>query len=333
MAKRDRVKQALERIAALAQDPRAADALAELKRALGAKTGLVVAEAARVVGEASLDQLRELLPPAFKRLMVDPVKRDPQCRGKLAVVGALAQLDLDAGGNVDADAVFRAGIAHRQLEPVWGGSVDSAGPLRGACAQGLAGSPDPAVLVPIAELLADGDAGARAGAIRAVVRHGNVAAGVPLLRLRLRIGDPEPAVLGECVAALLELDPRGTLPLAEELLDAPPAERAAATALALGEVRPDGALELLCAAIERPRRTADLRALMTAVAMLRSEPAWTYLVELVADAPEREAGEALRALAPYHDAADLDRRVREAVGARGSRRLDTTLAVHLGSKE
>ena len=327
MAKRDRVKQALERIAALAQDPRAADALAELKRALGAKTGLVVAEAARVVGEASLDELGALLPPAFERLMVDPVKRDPQCRGKLAVVEALVQLDLDA------DDVFSAGIAHRQLEPVWGGSVDSAGPLRGACAQGLAGSPDPAVLMPIAELLADDDAGARAGAIRAVVRHGNVAAGVPLLRLRLRIGDPEPAVLGECVAALLELDPRGTLPLAEELLDAPPAERAAATALALGEVRPDGALELLCAAIERPRRTADLRALMTAVAMLRSEPAWTYLVELVADAPEREAGEALRALAPYHDAADLDRRVREAVGARGSRRLDTTLAVHLGSKE
>jgi hypothetical protein len=210
--------------------------------------------------------------------------------------------------------------------------VDSAGPLRGGCAQGLAGSPDPQVLVPIAELLADGDPGARAGAIRAVVRHGDARAGVPLLRLRLRIGDPEPAVFGECVAALLELDPRGTLPLAAKLLDTPPAEQAAATALALGEVRSDGAFELLRERIESPRRVADTRTLLTAVALLRTEPAWTFLVELVATAPEHEAEEALRALAPYHEAADLDRRAREAVEARGSRRLDAALDEHFGSK-
>ena len=47
--------------------------------------------------------------------MTDPVKTDPQCWAKNAIVKALKDL------NHDDPAVFLRGIEHVQMEPVWGG--------------------------------------------------------------------------------------------------------------------------------------------------------------------------------------------------------------------
>jgi HEAT repeat protein len=322
MARRDTVKESLAEIAMIADEPTTAAARAVLQRALRGRVGIVVAAAARVVADASLLELSELLAPAFERLLTDPLKRDPQCRGKLALVQALAQLE------IDARAVYEAGVEHHQYEPIWGGSQDSAGPLRGACAQGLAGLTDPAVLIPIAELLADPECDARVGAVHAVVRYGDVVAGVPLLRLMLRAGESDPAAVGACVEALLRLDPERSLSLVQGMVDTPPEELADAVALALGETRSAGAYELLSDLLERPRTAASRRALYLALSMLRSTDAWRRLLEAVEEDLEEDAAEALAALALHREAVEaaFGEQLRRVVAGRSNRRLDTLLA-------
>ena len=55
----------------------------------------------------------------------------PQCWAKNALAQTLAAFDYQ-----DKE-LFLAGMRHVQLEPVWGGSSDTAGPLRGLCALAL----------------------------------------------------------------------------------------------------------------------------------------------------------------------------------------------------
>src|SRR5689334_4824533 len=102
--------------------PGATDAL---RTALRAATGALVATAARRVGDERLEALVEELAPAFARLCEDAVKRDPGCRGKLAIVRAMHELD-----HWD-DRVFVAGLRHVQKEGF--GNDDTAATLRGGC--------------------------------------------------------------------------------------------------------------------------------------------------------------------------------------------------------
>src|SRR5512146_2119852 len=96
------------RLAALRHEPPAA----EVKDALRAKIGVLV-EAA--VPHAAAHGLVDELAPAFERLCEDAVKRDPVCRGKLAIARALHDLDRWDG------AVFARGVAYVQKEPAFGG--------------------------------------------------------------------------------------------------------------------------------------------------------------------------------------------------------------------
>ncbi|MEM9459343.1 MAG: hypothetical protein AAGF11_34510 [Myxococcota bacterium] len=81
-------------LAALQQavaDPAATGSRARIVKALGSNNGMLVALAtsAAVRGDEDDPQvdrgLLERLVPAFERLQTDPVKRDPQCRGKVAI--------------------------------------------------------------------------------------------------------------------------------------------------------------------------------------------------------------------------------------------------------
>jgi hypothetical protein len=82
---------------------------------------------------------------------------------KGAIARALVALDCQ-----DA-ALYRAGIRLRQLEPVWGGSVDTAIDLRGTCAMGLVQTRYPRALAELVALLADPEPRARTGAAPAIV--------------------------------------------------------------------------------------------------------------------------------------------------------------------
>ncbi|HEU5056051.1 MAG TPA: HEAT repeat domain-containing protein [Kofleriaceae bacterium] len=300
-----RLEERLAAIERIAGSPGAAE-VAELRAALAGKTGLLVAAAARVVGELALEPLVEALPGAFANLLERPVERDPGCRGKVQIARTLIQLERWS------EAVFARGAAHVQREPVWGGSEDTAAELRGLCGIAHARMARHDALEVLAQLLADPERATRAAAAHGLGDSGRPDA-IPLLRYKAIIGDPEPAVLAACLASLLALEPEASVPFVAGFLAAG-GERAEIAAIALGESRRESALPALLAwcdgATGEPRAVGFL-----ALALLRLEPATAHLVGLVEHAEPADAIAAARALATFRDDPALAGRV-AAAGAR-----------------
>jgi len=98
----------------------------ELSKTLGLRNNLIVARAAAITLHHKLTQLTPNLAAAFPRFLQNAVKSDPQCWAKNAIAKTLAAFEYQES------ELFLAGIRHIQLEPVWGGSADTAGPLRGS---------------------------------------------------------------------------------------------------------------------------------------------------------------------------------------------------------
>lgn len=314
MARRDHVQQAIDKLVAIRDDPTSAGGLEVIEAALGHKSNLVVALAAQIVGEHELESLAPLLVQAFERCLTDPVKRDPSCRAKVAIARALTQL------RHDAETVFRRGARHVQREPVWGGSEDTAPELRAICIAALLEGQYIGAFIDAAELLADPERLARIGAAHAIARSGNVELGVPLLRLKVLTSEADGEVLSACFLALLALDPESSLPhVATFLGDARSFVREAA-AMALGESRLAGAflpLRELAEKSDKKLGAADRRVALVAMAMLRNEETWAYLIGLIADADIRLARFAADALAAYRHDTRLRDRVRAAADACG----------------
>jgi HEAT repeat protein len=311
-------------LAALQQavkDPAAPKARARITEALEGKSGLMIAVAtAAAVGgdedEPVIDEaLLARLPAAFERLTHDPVQRDPQCRGKAAIAKALRRVE------AQGDEVFLAGVRYVQHEPVWGGRVDTAAELRGVCLMALVEGHHPRAMVEAAQLLADPQAAARIAAARALGCSGDAHVAEPLLRLRVQVGESDPEVLGECLGALLELAPQPSLDYVAGFLGAADEVVAEAAALALGGSRLTGALPRLLEQAKRSVGKGRRRVVLLAIALLRAEEGWAYLVQLVQEGPSAAAGEALEALAAFAH----DERLRERVLAAVERRADPVL--------
>src|SRR4051812_26918900 len=98
-----------------------------MRTALRAAPGIVVAAIAkRVVEQREFSIVPELV-DAFERLLEQAVKRDPGCRGKIAIARALHDLD-----RWD-DRVFVVGLRVTQLEGWDEPRADPAAELRGIC--------------------------------------------------------------------------------------------------------------------------------------------------------------------------------------------------------
>jgi hypothetical protein len=287
-------EQALAELSAARADPYATGAAKALRRALSGRSNLLAATAAEIIGEWELDGFTAELTGAFNRFLIDAVRSDPTCAAKIAIVEALNRLSYNDG------ELFARGLRHVQMEPVYGGRIDTAAGLRAACALGLARSDPPDVLLELAGLLADPEADARAGAARAI----SVAArpgGAPLLWYKAQIGDNEMIVMGECFAALLRLEPERAVPLVVERLQGEHEVLAETAALALGESRLPAALPPLLAAWENPGGPALRRTILTAIALHHSDEAFDFLCGLADGAPAAEAEAALAALAIFRD--------------------------------
>ena len=283
--------------------------MATLRRVFAGKSSHAAAKAGEIAGEFELSELVPDLEGAFRRFMESPVRRDPGCRAKTEVARALQLI-----GHDDAD-LFLTGIRHVQLEPVYGGKADTAADLRGASALGLVRMNHPAVLSELADLLADPEAPARISAARALAYHGGETC-APLLRLKVSFGDDEPAVIAECVRALVIVAPRSSLALVGRVLDSAKPAVVEAVAFALGESRSEGALEVLRAWWERTPDEALRSTALNAIAQLRQDAAFDFLVGLVAAAPGPSAREAIAALGMYRHDDALRKRVVAAAEAR-----------------
>ncbi len=330
MARASKTEEALRRLAAAREEPTAAEASAEIGAALRSRSGHVVAAAARIVRDHELEEHRDAVGAALARLLDadDLAKSDPQCRAKSALADAARLL------RVPDDDLLRRGARTVQLEPTYGGPVDTAGELRGHCVMALAAEDWPDAAALIAAALADRDPVTRIAGARAAGLLGRVAA-LPLLRLRALVEDEDPRVPEECFATLLAVDGDeqigfvvaaldGTGPFArtralgekpahlrERFERDPRAEVAESAALALGQSRRADAVDpLIRFAGARPEVG------FTALAMLRLPAAWDHLLRIIATAREATAKQALRALEPWLHDPDLKRRVDEAKAAR-----------------
>ena len=132
MATRLSLDDKLAAIRKLRGQPLSPEQKAELRKRIGDRSNLVVAAAAAIAGENTLVELARDLEAAFDRFLVNPLKDDKLCRAKIAIIQALDKME-----HQDPD-VFQKAARHVQLEPVWGGTEDSAAPLRAAAIIALA---------------------------------------------------------------------------------------------------------------------------------------------------------------------------------------------------
>lgn len=319
MARRDPIEERIAQLAELRQEDDRDVILKELESTLTQKrSGLLVARAAKMVGElAHSFDLQSLVPTmegAFRRLLVDPLKRDKGGLGKTELAKALVEMDQPAV------EVYLAGIGYVQMEPVWGGSVDVASQLRGWCAHGLVRMKHSEAMLRVAPMLVDSERPTRLAAAEALGDSGQLAAEA-VLRLKTVAGDEEPEVVGECFQSLLRLEAQRSWPFVVEFLkDDEPAiiENAA---LALGESRLKEVIEPLRTSVEETIDSDLQRSLYLALSLTRRQEAIDFLEQEVEEGSLGRARQALAALALHRHEDGLRQRLQEHVESRRDREL------------
>jgi len=317
MAKSRKLESLLAQLEQIRPDPTTSEAMLLLRQLLTSKQPVAIAQAATLIAEAEHYDLIPDLVAAFEWAMTKPSERDPGCTAKLKLADALYRLDYS---NED---LFLRGIRHVQRHPVWGGSDDTAAPLRSVCALGLVRMNYPDVMSELADLLADPEPDARIGAARAIAYTGNLS-GVPLLRLRIKLGDSA-LVLSDCFLALLHLSPtQSSIDLVRSFLAIQPqaehresTEIAEVAALAFGESRLSEAFDILrtwwhSICIPELRQTG-----LIAFALLRNDEAVSFLLSLIQGGALVDAKDSITALSVYREDQALWQRVRERIEQRG----------------
>ncbi|HXJ42627.1 MAG TPA: HEAT repeat domain-containing protein [Bryobacteraceae bacterium] len=284
----------------------------ELRKALAAKSNLVVAKAARIVGEALCTELAADLTGAFHRFLPRGADADKGCGALTAIARALVTLD------VDDPELFRRGIKHVQMEPVWGGSEDTAAELRAVCAMGLANSRDPRKLRDLVELLADTKSRARAGAVRALAAAGSDGASL-VLRYKALLGDEDPEVVSDCVSGLLAMDGAEAMPLVKSLARSKDQDLREATILALGASRRADAIGFLCEYFESTADRDTKRSILLALASARTESAIGFLLNLIRDGSPASADLAAKAMSIHQADATLQPALEAALAGRSDK--------------
>jgi HEAT repeat protein len=274
----------------------------------------------RVSGKGALlaeeHRLTEAIPDllaAYARFLQDPVKRDPNCIAKKAIVRALVALEV-------RDAQFYLeGIRYVQLEPVFGGRADTAVDVRCSSAMGLVNSGYVRAVPELAALLADPEVRAREGAVRAI-SCGYPREAEALLRFKVLVGD-EPEVMSECFTALLTIAPEECMALVASNLSHQDEAVRDFAALALGESRHPQALKYLRQRWDGVFVSDEMRAvLIRAAAVHRSDEAFDWLLSIIEEGPKKQADVAVDALSVYERNAKLAERVKAALLKRKERR-------------
>jgi hypothetical protein len=274
----------------------------ELARALKLQNNFLVAKAAAVTLHHRLTSLTSNLAAAFPRFLKNSAKSDPQCWAKNAIAKALAAFEYQ-----DPE-LFLAGMRHIQLEPVWGGSADSAGTLRSTCALALVQCRElnsHRVLTYLTPLFADKELSVRVNAVRAVEQVGTDSAAL-LLRLRAELGSDASEVLGACYSGVLALEDSAAIAWVAQFLRTED-DSAAEAAMAIAQTHTPEAFRLLRDTFANARDPWFRTAVLSAVALTRQQEATDWLLDLIANEQGHaaDAHEALCRSAP--SAAVLDR--------------------------
>ena len=291
-------------------DPFNADGRRQFAKALTAKSNLVVARAARRVGEAQVSVLRDDLASAFNRLLPRGAEGDKGCVALTAIAKALFAIDYD-----EPD-LYLAGMQHVQKEASYGPPVDTAADLRAICAMGLANTRYGEKLQAMVDLLVDPEWQVRAGAVRAIAAVASEPAAL-LLRLKTLTGDRESEVMADCFAGLLSIEGVDALPLVTKFAASNNGEVSEVALLALGESRRAEAVQWLMKRFGEVASAQRRKQILLALATSRTEAAIEFLLKLIRYESEQTSS-AARAAMEIHRDEQLRQRLDEAVRARRS---------------
>jgi hypothetical protein len=307
MQKPSKIETQLAALSRLREEPNSPALRKELQKHLSSKMNLIVAKAAQLATHLGESDLLPELIEAFDRFMVNPAQTDKGCLAKIKLMKGLC-----ARGCQHED-VFIKGIRHVQLEPAYGGPVDTACELRATSALGLVEMGSTQALTELVTLMADKEVEARIGAVRGLA-HSEQEAAWLLLRFKVLAGDSEPAVISECFAALMRGWPRKSLRFVGSFVDPAYPSLSEAAALALGESRSPEAFELLKQKWEGTCHPGFRQMLLLPIALIRHEGALDFLLSLVATRDVQTASAAITALAVHQQDPRVRERLRAAVG-------------------
>lgn len=310
----DPTRQRIDALVALNGEELGRDVVELVRNCLADRSAAVVSKAAKTAAAQGLHELRPDIVRRLEGLLDAPAARDKGCIAKTALVDALAEF-----GDADPD-VFLGAARHVQMEAVYGGRVDTGGELRAAAASALfrAGYRD--ILFVFVALLADAEPVCRRAAIEGLEKLGTESCEL-LLRLHVLHGEPDPALAGACLAALMRIAPGRSEDFVAPFLSGEDELLAEGAALALGESRAAGALDALMGAWERRVGQPLRERLMLPIALTKEDRAYEFLMEQLAGAAPALAESALRALKVFDDWGERRDAMREAVKERGESAL------------
>jgi HEAT repeat protein len=282
---------------------------AAFTKALAAKSNLIVAKAARLIGNAQWIEFNPEMVTAFSRMIAKGAAIDKACAAMIAIARALVQSDFDAPD------MYLQGIHHVQMEASYGPAIDTAAELREVCAMGLANSTYPHKLRELVPLLVDKEWRVRAGAIRAIGVIGTDAASL-LLRFKMLSGDKDAEVMSDCFMAILTLEGAEGVPLVARFAESENPEVREAAILAIGASRRADAVEWLIAKFAQTADKPGRKCILLALSTSRVEAAVAFLLETVRNATPATSTLAVDALSIHARDQQLSAQVDLAIASR-----------------
>ena len=309
-----RLEEKLNKAALLARDLPSQSAREELTKVLLGTNSFVIARAARLIAKAGDRELVPALVDALGRLLNMPASADKGCRAKSAILEALDDL------KYEGTEPFVRGISYRQMEPVYGGQVDTAADLRATCAIMLARRYYTDIYFEMARLLVDQEAAPRLAAVSVLTALGSEC-GEALVVMRVLTGEQDPMVLRKCFSGLIAADTDRSWSFVTGFLDSTDLVLAESAAIAVGESHSKRAFPVLRETLERNVDVARKSTLLLALALTRDDKAVEFLLRMIREEGASQAARALQAISIYSADERIRERVHEAVSSRGEREV------------
>ncbi|MEM7315578.1 MAG: hypothetical protein AAF497_20760 [Planctomycetota bacterium] len=282
-----------------------------IRKSLQSKHQRLICRAAQLTRKRTILDFVDDLLAAYARLLNDPTKSDPGCEAKTAIVEALES------ARYDNEDFFLTAIKYRQIEPVFGGSVDAAAKLRVHAGFALTELNRLQAVGHLVELLVDPESTARAGACRALATCAEASA-KHILRLKVHMGDEDPAVLGECCYSFLSIAGPNGVPIVAEHLRSESRDERMEAAFALGNSRIATALPFLQRQVERTDEWEEAQITLTSIALLQTDEATEYLFSIIEKPSTGNpfGPEAIKALGSVRDRDAIKSRIQTALKAK-----------------
>lgn len=303
------------------------DAVRQLRQAIRSRTSLLVSAAVDIATDRGLTELLPEIEAAFDRFLVDGEHTDKGCRAKTSIAVALNHFEFTG------TAVFLGGVRYVQLEASFGPKEDTAIDVRCECIRGLARINHPNCHLIFVYSLVDLQTKVRVAAVKALAflgePEGQVMLRLTVLKANLAV-DKEAEVVAECFAGLMSMAPQTSLEFVSRYLSNGSSELFEFAALAIGGSHVPESFGILHAAWDDNLSPTVRQRLLLPIALVRSDEAFDFLLEVLRSSDRKVSLETLLALRLYQSDSDK-KRVGEVVRKKGDKEMTRRYEEEFGS--